>query len=370
MATNTYQVGTTALRPEFRGYMGGSYPTPVSVINTGAVTVYLDDEPQTDVSRGRPLGPGSTVVWEANSPLWLVAESAEGEVRISDSAGAMFDAGQVATQLLAQGLPEAIAQQVYIAGAPPVDKPKALYSATLNQNGTTTQSAAFDVSSFGSVAWRFRGLDPATVASPPGITLIGVYWFDTSLSTVLAADYLNLIGDNNRFSFFEFSSGRMAVKGPYVVFVVTTLNRPGGSVQFSAQGSIRQVRNSSWLMNGYYTTGGGICTSYGLDRFVSVLSPNLASTASIGEWFPTKSGLCTALFSYNATVPANGLDFLVHDMNGTPVAGVRAAGAGLSSYTLQQQFYMPDRPVQIFLRNKGPAALTTAMSAAFTWESE
>jgi hypothetical protein len=138
-------------------------------------------------------------------------------------------------------------------------------------------------------------------------------------------------------------------------------------------GSLKDIpRASAWLGNGYYesSTAAGIY-SYAVDRFVGVLSrSNLAANASDTVWIPSRSGVCTVTFSYNATVPSAGLDFLIHDFSGIPIGGVRAAGIGQDRYTLTQQIIIPDRPVQVFLRNRGSAALTVPMSAAFCWEAD
>lgn len=138
-------------------------------------------------------------------------------------------------------------------------------------------------------------------------------------------------------------------------------------------GSLKNVpRASAWLGNGYYESStASQVSSYGVDRFVGVLSrTNLASNVSDTVWIPTRSGACVVTFSYNATVPANGLDFLVHDLTGIPIAGVRAAGAGQARYTVTIPFIVPDRPVNLFMRNRGPETLTAGMSAAFTWEAD
>lgn len=138
-------------------------------------------------------------------------------------------------------------------------------------------------------------------------------------------------------------------------------------------GSLKNVpRASAWLGNGYYESSTAASVhSYGVDRFVGVLSrANLTSGQSDTIWIPSRSGACVVTFSYNATVPANGLDFLVHDLSAIPLVGVRAAGAGQARYTVTIPFIVPDRPVNLFLRNRGPETLTTSMSAAFTWEAD
>jgi hypothetical protein len=139
-------------------------------------------------------------------------------------------------------------------------------------------------------------------------------------------------------------------------------------------GSLKDIpRASSWLGNGYYlnATTAAAVYSYGVDRFIGILSrPALASNASDTVWIPTRSGSGFVTFSYNATVPDNGIDFLVHDFSVIPIAGVRAAGAGQPRYTVTLSFNMPDRPVSVFIRNRGPQAFVTNASAGFTWEAD
>lgn len=331
----------------------------IMVKNIGTTTVYLSTYPGPVNTTGLELAPADTKVWNAGDALYASSTTGTtGKLNVSLNSGALVS-------------PSDIASRISITGAPPIDRPMELYSATVAQDGTSVFSSAIDVSSFNTLQWRFRGVDPATLTAPTDQILVGVYWYDSTLTTVLAVDVVNLIGDNNNFTFFEFSYGRWAAKGAYAVFVIQTPNRPGGTVQLLVTGSLKTQRQMSWLMNGYYGNSGGSVSSYGLDRFAAVYTPAaMASGVSAIEWIPVRSGLCTVLFSYNATVPANGLDFLIQDLYNVPIAGFRAVGGGAARYSDSVTFYMPDKPIHIFMRNRGPAATTVVMSTTFTWEIE
>ena len=141
----------------------------------------------------------------------------------------------------------------------------------------------------------------------------------------------------------------------------------------SVFGSLKDVpRTSSWLSNGWYEASTAAqVQSYGVDRFIGVLSrSNLAANESDTIWIPTRSGPGVATFSLNAQVPDNGIDVLVHDITALPVVGVRAAGGGQARYTTTLPFVLADRPVQLFLRNRGPQTLTAGISAVLTWEAD
>lgn len=145
-----------------------------------------------------------------------------------------------------------------------------------------------------------------------------------------------------------------------------------GTFELSIYGSIKQIpRASNWINNGYFGNSDATVFSYSIDRYAAVRSRNLASMESDSEWIPTKSGPAVLTISYNAAVPANGLDFIVHDgMSAVPIGGARGIGGGQPFYTASMPIVLPDRPVNIFLRNRGPAALTTGMTAAICWEAD
>jgi len=345
----------------------------IFVKNTGDTAVYLSIYPGNVAASGEILNPTDSKVWQAGQELYVATAAGESTIHLSLNAGAIWSPYDIAKQITGGSTlsPLAVAQELNAIGVPSVDKPVDIYSTTVPQDGVLYQSFALDVSTFKSVTWKCRVSDPATVTTPPGVIFVGFYWYASDATTILDIDYVNLIGDNDRFSFWEFSTGALSVKGAYLAVVIQPIIRIGGTVELSVRGTTAEKKNKTWMMNGYYGTSAGTVDSYGLDRYVRVYSaPALTSGASTVEWFPVRSGLATIHCSYNGTVPTAGLDFLIQDFNNVPIGGVRAAGGGATSFSFSQSLYLPDRPVHIFMRNKGPSTLATVMSFVITYEPE
>ena len=87
--------------------------------NVGAETVYLDSQANVNTG-GFPLGVNSSIVWDANRPLYAYAGN--GQLLVSENSGNLFDAQAVAAEIIAGGLAGDIAAQIALNGAPPIDK--------------------------------------------------------------------------------------------------------------------------------------------------------------------------------------------------------------------------------------------------------
>lgn len=93
------------------------FQSPVTLLNLSTTeTVYLSDNGGQAVGTGTPLGPGNTCRWSARRNLYISSGGAEASVGITDNAADVFPAGAVAQQLIAQGLPGAIAAAINLEG--------------------------------------------------------------------------------------------------------------------------------------------------------------------------------------------------------------------------------------------------------------
>lgn len=354
----------------------GGWQWDASITNTGAATAYLDTEQQATPTTGVPLSAGSTVIWQAGRPLWVTAPAAT-SLTITENSGAIFDAGAVASQILSQGLAGDIAQQINGLGVPSVDAPITLLDIAGGLDGGTVQCpqpglGSIDCSTFASLQWTWQEQDQATNGTPWGTCLIGFHWYAPDGVTCVGRDHIRVMGDNGFSAEMTESYGRVQVRGPRLVITVQTFPLLNATFTFQVTASLRNVtRNSTWLGHGFVYTGNVNRHGTGLDRYFSVETPpNMAQNGYIATWIPVRSGRCSVFYSYNATVPGFGLDFVLHDSDAVAIGGVRAAGAGANSYTMLQQVMMPDRPVQLFMRNKGTAALVAAMQTTFVWEGD
>lgn len=385
MSTPVYPIVSTAPFTVFRRQQTQeSY----NLYNTSPVAtgppIYLDDSPQAPgTTTGVPLYPGAQLSWEAGKECYAITPAGTtGQLTVSPNSGNYFDPFSLAVNLLTVSpggstLAQQIAQNIFITGAPPVDKMTQLCDVTFNQDGAFHFVPTLDVSGYQSVLFWFRQTDPApAVATPPNQgTRVGFLWENFANNLTIGQDFFMGLGDNNSFTGHEFTSGRYICQGPKLFLTLEPPNNAGGTVRLVAYGSYaRPARNQFYSLSGFYlNTAASVSENLGYDRYLAVLSPNLANGASVAPWIPVRDGKVTATFTYNAAPPANGIDFLVQVQDGTglnPIAGVRQAGAGATTpFTAQQEFYLPARGVQVFLRNRGPAALVAPAQAMFTWES-
>lgn len=338
--------------------MGGSYPTPVSVINTGAVTVYLDDEPQTDVSRGRPLGPGSTVVWEANSPLWLIAESAAGEVRISDSAGAMFDAGAIAAQILGQGLAGEIASAISLSGVPVIDAPVELHSSSQSPaTGVTGVSTPIiDVARYQSVMLTTLEINSGT--PPVGIRPMTVQWFADAAGTQVLA--LETFAAPIAAGLVE---AHLPVRGAYMRINPAGATTGAGTVTLTLDvfGSYRAVARSRMrIVPAGLAGSSGAVASGDLGAYGAfVLSTNLAAAAAVVDYPISYAGPATFHATTTATTTGNFVQFIVSTVGSGRRIGSLFIPAGPPT-AANMSIVLPREPVSVTVINS-----TTIASGVF-----
>ena len=98
----------------------GDLNSGVTVKNTGTVAVYLVQAPNAGQEYGYALSPGSSVVWQAGTPLFV--SGAGGTVFITSNTGSLFDSDALATAIIRGGLADEIAQRIRVEGAPPIRK--------------------------------------------------------------------------------------------------------------------------------------------------------------------------------------------------------------------------------------------------------
>lgn len=98
----------------------GDLNSGVTVKNTGTVAVYLVQSPNAGQEYGYALSPGSSVVWQAGTPLFVSGTG--GTVFITSNTGSLFDSDALATAIIRGGLADEIARRISVEGAPPIRK--------------------------------------------------------------------------------------------------------------------------------------------------------------------------------------------------------------------------------------------------------
>lgn len=363
---------------------GASHP-PVTIVNaSGGGTVIRIDSAQPSDTSGQPLSDGGTLPWDEDLPLWLAGP---GQVILSDNSGQPFDPGAIASSLILQGLPTAIASAIAITGAPPIDKLALLASnqvgAALNTtfvyaNGT---SATWDTSGYNSLILQGRVIGPVLRATGTGLgnwVKIVFQWFDTA-GNLLDTDQFVVYDSNTRNP--EPTFIHVPVKGPRGRIYFTPGNTAAGqTVTFVVEASYRSIpRTKFYTMPGWYNgtdlaaqygaSWGGTIESNGLDLYTSISA--LSLTVSGGAVpnmiipIPVRSG--RAILQLRTGVVTPQIDFGFRDtMRSELLAGAFVGGSGALTYTVDT--LLPNRQIEIFFRNRDAATAIPSATINVTYD--
>lgn len=239
------------------------------IVNIGDTTVFVSDtDPLGDPSQGMPLGPGSSVPWDADLPLYTVCPT-RGELTIVGNSGIPFSAdaiavaivdqglaadiataveesglsssiaasivgsglaGSIASNILASGLATDIAEQIYVTGVPPVDKYTLLK--TTNTTGTAWNSGLIDTSPYQSINISGSNGFPARLLAG----CVTVAWY-TDTATGPSSPTNGLLGtDTFYIGSGAYSSVTLAVRGARCVIYVEGTS---GSTALQVYGSYK-----------------------------------------------------------------------------------------------------------------------------------
>lgn len=112
----------------------GDLNSGVTVKNTGTVAVFLVQSPNAGQEYGYALSPGSSVVWQAGTPLFVSGTG--GTVFITSNTGSLFDSDALANAIIRGGLADEIAQRISVEGAPPIRKSSVPFDPIMFVTGT------------------------------------------------------------------------------------------------------------------------------------------------------------------------------------------------------------------------------------------
>lgn len=132
--------------------------TACTLKNTGDNVVCVDSANIPDAASGFPLGAGSSMVWDANRPLYAYSELGT-TLLVTENSGNLFDSQAIAQSLANSGLAAEIAQHIQVSGAPPINKTQLLYVGTV----TSGLYALFDASGWNTI--RISASTTATAAT-------------------------------------------------------------------------------------------------------------------------------------------------------------------------------------------------------------
>lgn len=272
MATQTY---TVASEQPIQIYPAGLQASLLIRNNDSTNHVFLATLPS---GTGFDLGPGSAIVWSPGNALYASVKLGKPvTVTLLDNGGDLFDAS-------------AIAAQISISGAPPIDVPATLVSST--SNAATVSSGSLNVQAYQSVKIVIQEFDTAASATPVYF-LLSVAFNSASIQTVRS--YVFAAGSN---------SGSIELfvpcEGSTMTFTVNAMTGSavgaGHQYTYSAVASYRPVTKPRVFMTSAWwgTSTATINTdTFGRDRYASLdLAPKVAGIQLL-EYIPTYNGTLT-----------------------------------------------------------------------------
>ena len=304
MSANQYLVSATAPITVHNS----DYPYATMVFNSSTVdTLYLSENPN---NNGFPLSPGSSISWDAGKALYLYVNSGVSLfATVVDNGGNLTDAG-------------AIAAQIQISGAPPVDNPKILFNGDASQLGGG--GTLYNISAYQTLNFSYSG----TLSSNAVTDLVSVYitqFSDATLETVWSTTYI-VLGKGK-------VEGSIPLRGSILV-IQCYLNGVQISVpdqgHVSLTASYRNIKQSAMLYPGTIIGSSPNCVvddlgmNTGSDNYTgwtwSVVNANETRT----DYPSFKPGPCQVVFILNLPVTA-----------GTVICSVTDAETGRKIATTQ-----------------------------------
>lgn len=220
----------------------------VMIQNTGSATLYANDEdPISAPSPGQPISAGSTLGWDKDRALYVTCPTST-TITITGNSGNLFDVGSLASQissnLTASGLAAAIAANIAVSGAPPIDAFASV--GTANQvvvNGSNSpiidmrkyQGLFYSIENINAVNGQFSVFWSADAA---GLIIIELDAFDMATAGAGGA-----------------TQGSMMVRGPYALIL---FNASAGSAQLNLFGSYKAQPNNFYQGQGNGSANGTI----------------------------------------------------------------------------------------------------------------
>ena len=347
------------------GATGAGESSDTVVFNTGSTTVYVDSDFTVTPGTGIPVRAGSNITWAAGVPLYAVTDPGNtGTLAFNDGAGAMFDAGGVANQLIAQGLAGQIAAQIAVSGAPPIDVNAVILSTSFpSVAGTDKILAALDVSRYQSLSVRVSEVDTSTGA--PVARQVEMDWLDTSGTNQRDTDGFAITGTNNAATADAgiYGTYQTPVRGPDMQLRIRGNSKAGTTINVTVTGSYKSLASPRYVMRSAYWNSAGNDTFSGkaFDNFAGFYLANTPGNTTRNFYPPVKSG--QAEFTWDAQGPSTaGIQVVVQDLDSGIVlynSGQQVApgSAGSVGAVVPQttSLIIPNRPLQFWVQTSNNA---------------
>lgn len=315
----------------------GGFRAGATVKNVGSQIAYLGTDSTVTPVNGYALSAGSSVIWDAQRPLWGLAEPAgPTTVSVYENIGNLFDASAIAQALLSGGLANQIASAISISGAPPIDVNAILLDTTLacTAAGSVT-TAAIDVTKYQSVTLWIQDAGQLMPLGANRNRAVYLVWSTPGAS--LGSEAFGLTDQGSAVtSVPTYGLYRAPVRGATLQVAVYGNGLGNSNVRLIVVGSYKALSKSTYMLSeGQFqlVTGTGAPANVlgsAEQGFASVALPPTFTTGDFFVPLPSRSG--TALLQIRNITTLTNLVFQLFNAAGGRLMPATTLGANAVQY--------------------------------------
>jgi len=344
MSVQSYTVSTTSPIAIFPSGLQLS-----QLIRNSSTTnhVFLSNLPS---GTGFDLGPGSSISWDAGKPLYAsVTANRPVTLSILDSGGPLFDAS-------------AVAAQIQVSGAPPIDVNKtliSLFNANLIVDVVTIDVG--DVSQYQSVTV----IVTEHMAVPPAVPIpreILLEWNTPTTNDVYIESFWT-IDDNNKFG--APVAYQTAVRGSNLLLTLGWNSQTTSSVDVVVIGSYKAVERAHYShQDQWFKPPIGALKANGSSNIAADAPTSTTFAATVNKYPPSRGNTCTMTVTV-ATVATVRLEVDISDLNSDARLQTLIFPISAVLQTQSATFNIPNKPLR--LRYNGNGAVVTGLQTSLTY---
>lgn len=330
------------------------YPYTTMVFNSSTKdTLYLSENPN---NNGFPLSPGSSISWDSGKALYLYVNSGVSlYATVVDNGGNLTDAG-------------AIAAQIQISGAPPVDPMTILYEGQLTSIITGVSTPSIDTSKYQSISVFISTDTGALATDPQDFEDITLTWSINNSS--IDIDNFRAYDSNNNTIILGVGSTTTdyiggctyicATKGPSLI-LSTFGSTNGATITIRIVGSYKTVNTPHYTQHSNY----GAIPQFGMSEnsngYNKVALYNGNKIAGTSVFYPTIYNGNATLFVFAATVTALVNVVISDTVLNVPINTTLLPVSGINSFA-NTNIIIPSNSVNIRI-----AGIATSLTTSLVW---
>jgi hypothetical protein len=329
---------------------------PVALINRDqAVTVYLGADEGFDPAgqAAAVLDPLGALPVDGSSDIWALTQAGTAIVNpVPGGTGWQPSPAQAAAQILASGLPLAIAQQIALSGVPlrTLSGQVVTANAVVILAGNNNAAGPFTVTQPGYEIWLNPWINAGT---PNGVLTVQLLWIDSVSGQPVRAETHDIWPASAQNG--HILSGVGPTKGDRLT--ITLSNLTGGAsiaVSYVVLQNSRVPARDDWRTFSGNGTASGIVTAGGniQKKNLLIASISVPAASTMSRQIPYFNGICDVQFASSSATTDMFIN--IRDSGLTLIRQVRSDSAGNGEF----RFTMPNSQCSIDLVNQNAVAKT------------